>query len=421
MSKRLRTAMAFACVAAIAGLPAPCRAEEPVNYDEAKVNAYILPDPLVMRDGTAVTSANVWKEQRRPEVLELFRSQVYGRPLPNVEGLRFHVTVDTPAGMDGKAIRKRIRIEIPGATSAWNGIKLTLIVPAKATTPVPAFVGMHLFDSSSDEPVPGKLLTEVVSESLPGNRLLEVILKRGYAIGTLDAKDFCPDDSQRFREGALAHLDPQRSGPPGPEGPGAISVWAWGLSRALDYFETDEAIDARRIAVIGHSRMGKTALWAGAQDERFALVISNNSGCGGAALSRRNFGETVEAITRRFPHWFCENFTKYAGGEDQLPFDQHELIALIAPRPVYIASAVDDRWADPRGEFLAAVGADPVYRLLGSAGLQTTDLPPIGKAVGDTIGYHIRVGKHALTDYDWLRYLDFADRHFGKAAPSGAP
>ncbi|MBI3837738.1 MAG: acetylxylan esterase [Planctomycetia bacterium] len=392
---------------------------ETINYDEAKVPDYVLPDPLVMQDARSVTSAAMWRKLRRPEILELFCTQVYGRRPPTPEGLRFDVTEDTPAALAGKATRKRIRVDFSGRNETWPGVKLTLIVPGGAKTPVPAFVGMHLFDSKSDEPLPGRPLEVEIGEKLPGSRVLDVILERGYAIGTLDANDFCPDDKERFREGALAHFFPGRTGPPGVEEPGAISVWAWGLSRALDYLETDPAIDAKRVAVIGHSRMGKTALWAGAQDERFALVISNNSGCGGAALSRRVFGETVARINGVFPHWFCGNFSKYNGREGKLPVDQHELVALIAPRPVYIASAQEDLWADPRGEFLSAVGAERVYHLLGKPGLETTEMPPAGRSIGNSIGYHLRVGKHALTDYDWLRYLDFADRHFAKPAQAG--
>ena len=191
----------------------------------------------------------------------------------------------------------------------------------------------------------------------------------GYAIATLDAKDFCPDDKQKFREGVLSHLYPGRVGPPGPEEPGAIATWAWGLSRALDYLHCDRDIDPRRVAVIGHSRMGKTALWAGAEDQRFALVISNDSGCGGAALSRRNFGETVKRINHAFPHWFCENFSKYDDHEDQLPVDQHELIALIAPRPVYVASAGTTAGPIPGASFWPPSAPTAVYRLLGKQGL----------------------------------------------------
>ncbi|MEX2113838.1 MAG: acetylxylan esterase [Pirellulales bacterium] len=408
-SRRPALALVAVLLAGSFASPAPAADDEKFNYDESKVPRFVLPDPLVMNDGRPVTSAAMWRSERRPELLAMFEQHVYGRRPPEPEGMRFHVT---ETDWHGKGTRKKVDVTFFGRGGAYPGFAITLFAPRRGRRPAPAFVGMHLFDTKSDDPIPGKLLTEDVGMPLPGKDILSVILDRGYAIATLDAADFCPDDKEKFRDGLLKQWNPDRTGSPGPEEPGAIATWAWGLSRALDYFACDPAIDERRVAVIGHSRMGKTALWAGAEDPRFAMVISNDSGCGGAALSRRRFGETVARINRVFPHWFCENFSKYNDREDQLPVDQHELVALSAPRPVYVASAAEDGWADPRGEFLAASGAEPVYRLFGLPGLGTSEPPPLNQSTGAAIGYHIRAGKHALTDFDWLKYLDFADRHW---------
>lgn len=414
--------MRLAVIMALLSAANAARSEE-ANYDESKVPSYNLPDPLVLQDGTKVTTPQQWREVRRPELLEIFRTQVYGRRLEKPQGLTFTEIESDPKALGGKGTKKKIRIDFFGKGAEGPGTILTLFIPNDVSGPVPAFLGMRLFDADAAEPIPGKVLEESVDIPLPGKNALAEILGRGYAIGTLHPEDFCPDNPKTFREGVLTYVHPEKSGPPKAEEPGCIAVWAWALSRALDYLETDPAIDASNVAVVGHSRMGKTALWAGAEDPRFAIVISNNSGCAGAALSRRRYGETIERIKRVFPNWFCGNFSKYADKEDSLPIDQHELIALAAPRPVYVASAVGDRWADPKGEFLAAAAAEPVYELLGKPGLftgwqkdldadeTTPPLPPLNQSVGENIGFHLRVGGHALSDFDWVKYLDFADRH----------
>ena len=400
------------------------------NYDEAKVPRYTLPDPLVMLDGGKVADAKVWRDVRRSEVLELFRMHMFGRSPGKPEKMSFEVFERGDGALDGKALRKQVTVRFAEGDGAPS-MDILIYLPADAKGPVPLFVGLnfrgnHIVGTdpairlstrwirSTYEGVVNDRATEAARGTAASRWPVETILARGYGFATIYYGDIEPDRKDALGESVRAmYLKPGQKAP-APDGWGAIGAWAWGLSRAMDYFETDKKIDAARVAVIGHSRLGKTALWAGATDERFAMAISNNSGCGGAALSRRCFGETVARINKVFPHWFCGNFHKYGGREGDLPIDQHMLIALMAPRPVYVASAEGDRWADPRGEFLSCVHATPVHRLFGKTGLPTETMPGVGKNVSGDIGYHIRPGKHDLTAFDWARYLDFADKHLRK-------
>jgi hypothetical protein len=401
----------------------------PVNEDEAKVPAYTLPDPLRLENGTRVTTARAWQDRRRPELLRLFEAEIYGRSAPVPTGMRFVSREIDRDALGGTAVRKQISILFTG-DEAGPSMDLLIYVPTtQASSPRqrPAFLGLNFAGNHSIHRDPGIRLstrwmrptrddrvvdhraTEASRGSAASRWPVETLLSRGFALVTAYYGDLEPDHPEGWTDGIRAQFAPPSQEP---DSWGAIGAWAWGLSRALDYLETDDDIDASRVALIGHSRLGKAALWAGAQDERFGVVIANESGEGGAAITRRRFGETIARITTAFPHWFCPRFAHYAGREDELPVDFHQLVALIAPRPVYIASAAEDLWADPRGEFLSAKHAEPVYRLLGTDGFGAADMPAVDHPVGRTIGYHVRRGEHDITAYDWEQYLEFASRHF---------
>jgi len=393
------------------------------NYDESLVPSYELPDPLVLESGDPVATAAEWAT-RRTELLSLFAGHVYGEtPMGRPDTMRFVERKTVNDFLDGKAVLREVRILLFGEE---DGPHLDLLVIAPAEPPTggaPAFLCLNFSGNHSIHPSPeislpdswmragrddvaaGRVIDNRATEAGRGFKqsrwAVEDVIDSGMALATFYYGDIDPDFDDGFENGIHA-----TTGQPGPREWGSIGSWAWGCSRALDYLESDSLVDAGKVAVFGHSRLGKTALWAGAQDERFALVISNNSGCGGAALSRRAFGETVGRINTSFPHWFSDVFPDYNENEPALPVDQHQLIALIAPRPVYIASATEDRWADPKGEFLAALHADPVYRLLGTEGLgDVSEFPAPDHPVGATIRYHLRTGKHDVTSFDWKHYI----------------
>ncbi|MDG2207262.1 MAG: acetylxylan esterase [Pirellulales bacterium] len=399
------------------------------NYEEAKVPEYTLPDPLVAEDGESVRTADQWFSSRRKEILELFRREVYGRIPPTTVSPQLNVTEQGTPALDGSALRRQVTIRL-GEEPSSPKIDLLIYYPAHITKATPAFVGLNFIGNQSIQADPQIKLCEnwtiggehegVVdhrpTEASRGKKAsrwpVKEIVRRGYAVATAHCGDLDPDFDDSFKNGVHALFgNPSQKNHDGDSG-GTIAAWSWGLSRIMDYFEHDAKIDHRRVAVVGHSRLGKTALWTGARDPRFAAVISNNSGCGGAALSRRQFGETVEAINTNFPHWFCTNFKTYNRNESALPVDQHMLLSLIAPRPVYVASATEDLWADPQGEFLAVLAADPVYKLLGTEGFPSTTKPKPDESTQATMGYHLRTGPHDVRWYDWQQYLDFADHHF---------
>ncbi len=359
------------------------------QYDESKVPKYTLPDPLVLANGQKVEDATTWTEKRRPEILKLFETYVYGRTMVGRPGqMTWEVLEEDRHAMNNKAIAKTVRIHFSEKKDGPS-MELTLTLPNKGK-PVPVFL------------IAG------------GGRFNQEVFDRGYGMVGCRIDQIQADSPTGYAGSIRAFFAPPGQTEPADDEWGAIGAWAWGLSRAMDYLETDKDIDATKVSINGVSRYGKVVMWAGAQDQRFAITFSGEAGCGGAVIVRRGYGETVGSLVNgRFKYWFDKRFKDYAGEKvNDLPVDWHELVALHAPRPVYIATAEQDYWGDPRGSFLAAKNADPVYELFGKAGVGVNEMPQVETPVGDFIGYHNRKGTHGQNNYDWEQYLNFADRHF---------
>lgn len=392
-----------------------------VNYDESKVPAYTLPELLRTESGRRVTTVKQWERQRRPELLELFSTYMYGRTPTAPIAVSYEILTENPQALGGKATSRQVKFLFRNGKKTIEAL-LLLYLP-NGVKKAPVFVGYNFKGNHSTTLDTTVLYSKNFALVNPpdhpdwergcqANRWsYDDIIDRGYAVATMCYHDIFPD-KPGLKDHSIVSLFPgYDSASEAPDEWQAIGAWAWGSSRIVDYLTTEPRVDSERIAIMGHSRQGKAALWAGAQDPRFKIVISNNSGEGGASLSRRKFGETIAIVSSIKPAWFCPALDAYHGREEDLPVDQHELIALMAPRAVYVASAEEDLWADPRGEYLSAFHASPVYELYGLKGLPSATPPAIHQPIMNDIGYHIRAGKHDVTRYDWLAYLDFADKH----------
>jgi len=405
--------------------PAPTEvAGIPVNYDEAKVGTYTLPDPLKLNDGKTVRDAKTWTEKRRPEIVKLFETQQYGIAPGRPADELFEVTEKGTLALNGKAIRRQVTIHL-SKDASWPEIHLLVYLPAAAKKPVPMFFSINFgaIQNAVDDPgiAPQKVWDPkggALVAPPPGRgfgRLnVEPFLDAGFGVATFYYGDVDPDSLTGFKNGIRArYLKPGQTAP-APDEWGSIAAWAWGMSRVEDYFESDTSIDAKQVTIHGVSRLGKTVMWAGAHDQRFAAVIASCSGEGGAALSRRNYGETIAHLTAptRYPYQFAANYAKYGGFPDTAPMDANLLVALIAPRPLLLQTGSTDNWSDPKGEFLAAASAGPVYTLLGKQALGTDVWPEPKVPIFHDLSYYMHDGPHGMVPTDWDIYLQFLKLHF---------
>ncbi len=392
----------------------------PANYEESQTGTYTLPDPLVLANGKRVRDAGTWYKQRRPEIVKLFEENMHGRTPGRPTDRTFDVFDKGTPALDGKAIRKQVEVRF-SAAKATPKMDVVIYTPAGAKKPVPLVLCINFTANSSMIEDSGIRQGEVWDRDrkrVPASsntRFTKIdvneFLSKGIGLASVYYGDIEPDFPGGVPFGVRGLFLKPGQTEPEPDEWGAIGAWAWGLSRALDYLETDPAVDAKRVALFGISRLGKTVLWAGAHDTRFAAVIASCSGEGGAALSRRNYGETVKHLNTNFGYQFAGNYQKFGSHVDQMPVDANMLLALLAPRPLLLSTGSEDKWSDPKGEFLAAVAVEPVYRLLGKDGLGTETMPAAGQGILHTLGYRMHAGGHGTTPDDWPFFVKFLETH----------
>lgn len=415
----LATELALLALTAAFGQTAPPTvvAGIPVNYDESKTGDYKLPDPLRLENGKPVRDAKTWYDKRRPELVRLYEENQFGRAPAKPANLTFDVFEPGTPAFNGKAIRRQVTLKF-GETGPKAD--LLLYLPKSAAKPVPVLLHISFSANAATVDDPEVKLGETWSREHKrvaatrgggiGAKLNPLPwLEKGIAVATIYYGDIDPD----FADGrpyGVRSLYPE----PGPDEWGTIAAWGWGISRVVDYFESDKDVDSKRIAIMGVSRIGKTVLWAGARDTRIALVIASCSGEGGAALSRRNYGETIKHLAVRYGYQFAANYAKYGDRVDEFPVDSHFLISLIAPRPLLLQTGDTDKWSDPKGEYLAAMAAAPVYRLLGQNIELPASMPEAGQAFHGSLGYYMHAGGHGTLPGDWDVFLKFVTSHFGR-------
>jgi hypothetical protein len=394
----------------------------PVNYDESLTGTFQLPDPLTFSDGEKVDGPEEWYDKRRPEILGLFYDFQYGRTPSEPDEISYDLFENGSPAFDGTAIRKQVTIYLTGDEDG-PGMDLLIYLPAENSGPVPLLLEASFSPNYSRVNDPGVKRGEMWNrqgERVPapessnfGRMNISRLIANGFGIATVYYGDIEPDFIGGFKHGIISHFQNDGQDSRLPNDWGAISAWAWGISRAMDYFEQDDDIDQQRIALMGVSRLGKTVLWAAARDTRFRAVIASCSGEGGAALSRRNFGETVAHLTAptRFAYQFSESYGLFASHIHYLPVDANLLLALIAPRPLLLQTGSEDLWSDPKGEFLAARDASRVYEFLGARGLQISQWPEAGVPAWGTLSYYMHEGGHGTLPSDWEIFMEFLNTH----------